>query len=561
MRILGPSHLYLNRQTLRLKIGHFFGVGKIDLEGKINVCPNLDLCSPYADINNKEQVYDDASLAPEHLFNTFTTHTKDLDTWSFGSLMFNMLIGSPPPSYFKLYKDWYCMHKEVELKRPFIEPTDLSFVYDPLSGIDMDTRNERIQIIGSEQNEYLINNNKKSKNTLSSLENQSYSALIEGKGWLSPYKKLGEKSKVGDALRAKRHNEIARQLIEAMSSNSVKEKSFLGLMLDMIACCLDPKPQNRPDLNFLRGSPIFSLDGYEKENATRFAEAIFLYKDPIACITNQITKPLRRLCLDAIKNSDKPLIDLESSILTIVEKLFENVRNLSMNNVRKSEGDIAKASAPYIFLAQRIIADRVIDMIIFLCHKYTKQFNMLRKFGSSKTILKKESIGVAKTSEGRRIRFADESKVSETEHAKTDYNLSVKAQLFNSKFRSENNVLTATCELLNELVKEMHYKESVFAGYVGKVLEYVIKLLIGESYVLASDLVFMQQNEKRALEFKTFLRNKADLKEQFVPDELDKAWYALQHNQRIINYEMFWDYRSYLTVLPLYQGTLLIDNF
>jgi len=562
MRILGPSHLYLNRQTLRIKIGHFFGIGKIDSEGKINMCPNLELCSPYADINDKDQVYDDASLAPEHLFNSFTSHTKDLDTWSFGSLVFYMLIGSPPPSYFKLYKDWYYVHKECEFKKPFIEPSNLSFVYDPLSAIDINIRNERIQIIGSGQGEYLLNNNKRSKNTLSLLENQSYSTLIEGKGWLSPYKKLGEKSEARNTLRAKRHSEIARQLIEAMSSNSVKEKSFLGLMLDMIACCLDPKPQNRPDLNFLRGSPIFSLDGYERDNAIRFAEVIFLYRDPVACITNQITKPLRKLCLDTIRNSDRLISELEPSILAIIEKLFEHIRNLSMGNIRKSQGDIAKATAPYIFLAQRIIADRVIDMIIFLCHKYTKQFNLLKRFDSSKTILKKENVKPkTQKDEGRRIRFADESKISETEYAKTDYNLSMKAQLFNSKFRSDNNVLTATCELLNELVKEMQYKESIFAGYAGKVLEYVIKLLIGESYVLASDLVFTQQNEKRALELKTFLRNKADFTEHFVPDELDKAWYTLQHNKRIINYEIFWDHRSYLTVLPLYQGKFSYASF
>ena len=91
-------------------------------------------------------------------------------------------------------------------------------------------------------------------------------------------------------------------------------KNELGLILDIIASCLDMDPNNRPTISGLLNSPLFKLDNYELTNAVRFSQNVILYRSPQSAVSLRITTPLRSICAIAIKNPEV-LFDIENDIL------------------------------------------------------------------------------------------------------------------------------------------------------------------------------------------------------------------------------------------------------
>jgi len=51
----------------------------------------------------------------------------------------------------------------------------------------------------------------------------------------------------------------------------LSRKNELGLILDLVASCLDMDPKKRPTINGLLHSPLFAMDKYELTNAVRFS--------------------------------------------------------------------------------------------------------------------------------------------------------------------------------------------------------------------------------------------------------------------------------------------------
>lgn len=84
---------------------------------------------------------DNAFIAPEMLFQKFNQHTSSLDVFGFGMVMFSVMFGKVPESYYHLYRDWLRSHhnKDVEdqeseaAELPFIPPNADSFIFDPFS--------------------------------------------------------------------------------------------------------------------------------------------------------------------------------------------------------------------------------------------------------------------------------------------------------------------------------------------------------------------------------------------------------------------------------------------
>lgn len=87
-----------------------------------------------------------------------------------------------------------------------------------------------------------------------------------------PYRFSGQK----DPQRKTRN-----QFLLAMAKVEVLErKNELGLILDLIASCLDVDPKKRPTIQGLLTSPMFFLDPHEKTNAVRFSQNVILYRSP-----------------------------------------------------------------------------------------------------------------------------------------------------------------------------------------------------------------------------------------------------------------------------------------
>jgi serine/threonine protein kinase len=50
---------------------------------------------------------DSPFIAPEVLFSKFSDHTSALDVWSFGMIMYCILLGRKPDSFYAVYRRWY----------------------------------------------------------------------------------------------------------------------------------------------------------------------------------------------------------------------------------------------------------------------------------------------------------------------------------------------------------------------------------------------------------------------------------------------------------------------
>jgi len=80
------------------------------------------------------------------LFNKFQDHTAAMDVWAFGMILFSVLFGKKPASYYKVYREWYLESHghDVELSNlPFIPPSAKNFIYDPFS-LDFDNPFDKV---------------------------------------------------------------------------------------------------------------------------------------------------------------------------------------------------------------------------------------------------------------------------------------------------------------------------------------------------------------------------------------------------------------------------------
>ena len=596
LRSLDTSQLFLHKPTGRIKFGHFRGIGKANNNGKLIVCPDISLHSK-AKSGSLTKVYDNAYLPSEHILLPFKEHMNAMDIWSFGAILYSLLFGIPPQSYLGSYESWMKSRNAAvpeNLPLPLIEPAIQSFVYDPFSDLN-----------GTER---------KYENTFEALKQQSYSAIVGGKSWLTPFKEeKKEEKKV--IKKKKRQKEVKKENLIPLV------KSAYGLILDVIACCLDVLPQNRPTLTYLLGTPVFKMDNYERSSVSKFAESVFLYKSPYLCVTTKITQPLRNICLQAIKEPSKLLSDLEKPILFLAGAVSELIRTIStphIKEIHKVMIDSSEGSSPHIPIAKQIVKDNIMDMFLFLAHRYTRLWLQLHRKEEQKkeedaensvrssfkfkwkTPQKEREEREIKRSQSQEIEGLDdlpekaEETIEEVEKIKKSYDLKklqkartmqeeekkksivmkkiekeelamqkkVEENVEKNKKTSalrckhENRVLRAVMDLIHKLVIEMQYQNSVMAPYVGKVIQYIVKLFIGEDYYLASDLAIMEnESETFKFELTTFYRN-IDSIEDFTLDSLDKAWVKRHKNMPIVSYDTYWNYATYTIVLPIYQEAI-----
>jgi serine/threonine protein kinase len=80
---------------------------------------------------------DNPFIAPETLFTKFSEHNSAVDVWSFGMLMYCLLLGREPASFYEVYRRWYKRQHDghdIELSvLPFIPPSASNFLYDPFA--------------------------------------------------------------------------------------------------------------------------------------------------------------------------------------------------------------------------------------------------------------------------------------------------------------------------------------------------------------------------------------------------------------------------------------------
>jgi serine/threonine protein kinase len=127
-------------------------------------------------------------------------------------------------------------------------------------------------------------------------------------------------------------------MLTAFAKGEVLErKNELGLILDLVASCLDMDPKKRPTINGLLNSPLFQMDKYELTNAVRFSQNVILYRSPQSSVSLRITAPLRQICSIAIKNPSQ-LFNIENDVLKMfiwTEECVAHITSLPLDQINE----------------------------------------------------------------------------------------------------------------------------------------------------------------------------------------------------------------------------------
>jgi len=150
-----------------MRLAHLRGVGKVNNLGFMTMCPDIYLSLDNNLVDRGDQgsvsktqskkfgssskktdtqkafsnrALDTPFLAPENIFEQFSEQTASQDVWSFGMIMYSLLFGKLPESYYSVYRKWHKRNhgKDIEIGNlPFTRPSTQNFIYDPFS-IDFD---------------------------------------------------------------------------------------------------------------------------------------------------------------------------------------------------------------------------------------------------------------------------------------------------------------------------------------------------------------------------------------------------------------------------------------
>lgn len=369
---------------------------------------------------------DDPFLAPEMMFNKFQDHTAAIDVWAFGMIMYCVLFGCKPASYYHVYKEWFkkSHNGDVEMQHlPFVPPSSRNFLYDPFS-VDFEMPFDKVdyeEIVGKTtkaeskfafgENCHLdINGDFNFGNFMKCIKNLSYSSMFADNN----SKKFCFHSLTAEEVKEQIRNmprfagqetksaEIRKKLLFSLAQATVlSRKNELGLILDVISSCLDIDPKKRPTINGLLHSPLLKMDLQEQTNAVRFSQNVVLYRSPQSSVSLRITDPLRMICQQAIQNP-LSLYDREEIILKMfaytedcityissmpIEEinsvLTENERRKGLldQTLRQFRGkDFSSLRvSPNSPLAAQVVEDRVVDMLLFVTFRYLKNFNVWKQ--------------------------------------------------------------------------------------------------------------------------------------------------------------------------------------
>lgn len=506
-------------------------------------------------------------------------------------IMYCLLLGKKPQSFYSVYRAWYkkCHGHDIEMAAlPFIPPSSSNFLYDPFA-VDFENpfdseddlwSGSMLDIQGSLKAKQ---GSMSFENFIKCLKDMSYSSLFTQENSKKfHFKTVAEQAQRGGTLGADGQRpprfpgqeataqDSRLQVYQSFAKASVlARKNELGLILDLISSCLDVDPKRRPTIPGLLTSPLFQLDSYEMTKAVRFSQNVILYRSPESTVTLRITGPLRNMCTHALKHPEV-ILQLEADILRLFAATEDCVAHISslpldeINDVlteeekRRTQLDPERSAAfrgkdtselgvsPNSPLAAQVVEDQVVNMLIFLTFRYTKAFGewkhkMASEPDANFSPLKTQ--GAQSPTEGTRrsksVRFGADGATERTSSQNQQ------AILKGQSKRAQNHVLQRMTRLLKTLVYEMHSYSTPMAPFVKEVIEYVVKLYVGEESELGSDCVLRKtagsdSTLKDYLRSRSFFRKELDLGEKFKPDLADKAWHLEQRNLSFLDRSNHW---------------------
>jgi serine/threonine protein kinase/Ca2+-binding EF-hand superfamily protein len=215
LRCLQLNQIYVSRDGKRIKLSHCRGAGLVNNFGYIASCPDIYLSLDSDDgykpaqsqtTNQQPKVggakssqktdgvrhfsnsaLDNPFIAPETLYVKFLDQSSALDVWSFGMIMYCLLLGKKPKSFYNVFRNWSKRNfgSDIEVAQlPFTPPSSSNFLYDPFA-VDFDSpfdaedeifrSPELLDIQGSLKEK---GGNMNFENFIKCLKDMSYSALF-----------------------------------------------------------------------------------------------------------------------------------------------------------------------------------------------------------------------------------------------------------------------------------------------------------------------------------------------------------------------------------------------
>jgi hypothetical protein len=208
-----------------------------------------------------------------------------------------------------------------------------------------------------------------------------------------------------------------------------------------------------------------------------------------------------------------------------------NSRNSTLKDLNKKNSQVIKA----------IIDNKVIDIIIFLT---------LRHYSHNLKLFKKS---IDK-------KMKDIYKVNDK---KTEIDLKVQRTIYakNEMQRYCGKIIVPLINVLFNCIYAMKNYDHMISSYCENVIEYIVKLFIGEDHIFLSEKIINKDGShnskiKKYLHYRTFFRNEFLIKSNFVEDDADKIWSILNNNIPICEKDTFWSPELYLLAHELYREAL-----
>ena len=535
----------------KLKMANIYSYSLFDENGEMTFGPDISKILmlldklPTGDENEltfekMESIYStDAYISPEIIKKiNLEKPSNKVDSWLYGTLLFNIIFGITPESFYsqlKKYCENYlenCNMEQVLIEDEF-DVLKTNFFYNPFSNIK----------IIMEDKYYFTK----------ILKGNSFSAIIETK------------------------------YIKDKSKNSYD----ISIFIDLINACLNIDPEKRPSISDLINFDLFEIPFELKQKYGRSLSNVLEYYSPESVIKEKIVLPLRKICCDVMRNQEtKPIVinNYQNYILNVINDLsvymFQKYNNSeddlnddkkslsSTNNSYDNKDEFMEDNPEYKFrntvLIKYVVEYKVVDLLIFL---------VLRHFNTNLKLFK-QKIKYESNEEEKNSQTTYSSNINiyptttnfntliETSNAVLNTNASLTERNTNKRYYLElhkncGKLISALVQFLYHCVEALNDYNHILCLYVENVLIWIIKLFIGEENELLGckyDYKVSNDRIKQYILKRTFMRHEnIVIQDEFKEDDLDQLFSVLNLNKNLIDTKSYWSAELYYFINPLFR--------
>ena len=533
----------------KLKMANIYGYSIYNEEGEMTFGPDmlkiLMLLDKLPTGNKEELTFDDldntycndAYISPEMIKKIKGDRpTYKNDSWLYGILMFNLIFGITPESFYSQLKKFCEIFYGNYSMEQIINDDDFdvlksNFFYNPFNNINVIM-----------QDKFYFTK---------ILKENSFSAIIKSK------------------------------YINDKDPNTYNISTFL----DLINACLNLDPEKRPSICHLLNFDLFEIPLDLKERFGKVLSNVMDYYSPDNVIKDKIVLPLRKICCEIIRNQEtKPFVinNYQNFILNVIKQLnmymfkigepqIENLDDKQSvsstnNSCENNDNDIYMDDNPEYkmknsVLVKYVVEYKVVDLLIFLVLRHfntnLKFFKKKIKYGTDEEEKNSSSITNPYPT------FTDFETLLATTNPVLNTNATFNDRNTNKKYYEELNeycgkLISALVEFLYQCVQALNAYDNILSLYVENVLIWIIKLFIGEeNQLLGSIHDYKESNDKikQYLLNRTFMRDEnIVIKDDFQEDDLDQIFSVFNLNKQLIDIKSYWSPELYYFTNGLFRN-------